>query len=135
MCLKKLMCESCGAQLNSGDVHTDMLGISKITCAYCGTTTLLSMGYNRSTNKTVKPYVVVLSIDAESANVRLNGVERVVKSSELRDLLIDDKIELDILSRAKVARVFNIDLDAIANAEEVAHGKRSERLSDFLSSL
>lgn len=135
MYFKKLVCESCGANLNTCDIGVNMqLGISKIGCPYCGTTTVLSMGssVNNPARKTVKPYVVVLSINAESANVRLNGVERVVKSSELRDLLMNDKIELDILSRAKLARVFNIDLDAIADLEADIRG---ERLSDFLNSL
>lgn len=59
--------------------------------------------------------IVVLSISDSKASVRINGLERVVNSEDLKEALLDDKASFDILSRTKIAKVFNIDLDELAD--------------------
>lgn len=138
MGIVKLQCKSCGAKLPHNNIETDIYGNSKVQCEYCGIFTVLSSARVANGVK-AKPYIVVLSISDSKASVRINGLERVVNSEDLKEALLNDTASFDILSRAKIAKVFNIDLDEIA-AKELEHRRQDikynrESVGDFLAEL
>ena len=138
MGIVRLQCKSCGAKLPHNNIETDIYGNSKVQCEYCGIITVLSKE-KVSNGVQAKPYIVVLSMSDSKANVRINGLERVVNSEDLKEALLNDTAGFDILSRAKIARVFNIDLDELA-AKELEYRRQEikynmESVGDFLAEL
>lgn len=117
MNIVKLQCKSCGAKLPHNNIEADIYGNSKVQCEYCGIFTVLSNAKVNNGVKT-KPYIVVLSMSDSKAHVRINGLERVVNSEDLKEALLADTADFDILSRARVAKKFNIDLEELANKDK-----------------
>ena len=129
-----LKCKACGAKLDVSNIETDIYGVSKIKCEYCRIVTILNNSNTINMNGSkIKPSIAVLDIDSNKAIVTINGLNKIVNSEDLKIALLNDTIELDILSRARIAKVFNIDLEALAS--DIRERNRKESLKDFLSSL
>lgn len=110
--IQQLKCKSCGGTLSYN-------GSSVIKCSYCDTINLIngiSMAMPVTSNRVRKPFVTICRINGEASTVIVSSTTKTVRTEELINGLLCDTIEFDMLSRVKLAKYANIDLEILAEA-------------------